>query len=145
MADFAARRERLAQAARQEGLAALLITNPVNVTYLTGFSGDSSYLILGAGKALLVSDARFTEQIREECPDVETCIRPTSQTVGQATVAQLRQLGAASVGYESGHLSVADFQSLSEPLTGVDWKPARDRVEKLRQIKDADEVAQIRA
>jgi Xaa-Pro aminopeptidase len=145
MPAFASRRERLWQAARQEGLAALLITNPVNVSYLTGFSGESSHLLLAEGQALLVSDGRFTEQIAEECPDVETYIRPTTQTVAEATTAQLRSLGVTTVGYESGHLSVADFQTLSEPLKTLDWKPGKDRVEKLRQIKDADEIAQIRA
>ena len=57
---------------REEGLDALLISNPVNVTYLTGFSGDSSYLVLGANRSLLVSDARFTTQIAEECPGSRT-------------------------------------------------------------------------
>src|SRR6185312_5000681 len=113
--DFAARRERLWQAARQEQLGALLITNPVNVTYLTGFSGDSAHLLLAADKCLLISDGRFTEQIAEECPGLDAFIRPTTQTLVQATTAQVRDLGAASVGYESNHLTVAEFQTLSEP------------------------------
>src|SRR5262245_57034626 len=41
------RRQRLARSLKEEQLDVLLITNPVNVTYLTGFSGDSSYLLLG--------------------------------------------------------------------------------------------------
>ncbi len=145
MADYASRCDRLWHAARQEGLDALLLTSPVNVSYLTGFSGEASYLLLAAGRALLVSDGRFTEQIAEECPGLEAYIRPTTQTLAEAAAAQLQQVGANSAGYESGHLTVAEFQALSGPVKGVEWKPGKDRVEKVRQVKDADEIAQIRA
>ena len=58
------RRERLARLLPQEELDAFLVTNPVNVSYLTGFSGESSYLVLGRQRCLLVSDARFNTWIR---------------------------------------------------------------------------------
>lgn len=144
MADFAARRERLWQAARQEGLDTLLISSPYNVSYLTGFSGESSYLLLAQDRALLLSDGRFTEQIAEECPGLATHIRPPSQLLSSAAAAQLASLGARSIGYESGHLTVAEHQALADAVKTANWKPGRDRVEQLRQIKDADEVAQIR-
>ena len=68
MDHFASRRERLAAPLAGEGLDACLVSSPVNVSYLTGFSGDSSHLVLGRDRAVLVSDARFTEQLAEECP-----------------------------------------------------------------------------
>lgn len=145
MADFATRRERLWDAARQEGLAALLITSPINVSYLTGFSGEASYLLLDRGKPLLISDGRFTEQIAEECHGLPTHIRPTTQTIVHAAVEQLQNTKAATVGYESAHLTVADFETLSGPLKNVSFKPAKDRVEKLRAIKDEHEIEEIRA
>lgn len=144
MANFAARRERLWQTARHEGLDALLVSSPFNVSYLTGFSGESSYLLLSEGKQLLVSDGRFTEQIAEECPGLAVHIRPPSQLLPAATAEQLTALGAHSVGFESGHLTVAEHQALADAVKTADWKPGRDRVEKLRQVKDDDEVAQIR-
>jgi Xaa-Pro aminopeptidase len=144
MSVFVARRDRLWQAAAQEGLAAVLITNPLNVTYLTGFSGDSTYLILSPAKALLVSDGRYTQQIAEECPGLDTYIRGTAQTLPEATIAQLNLFGASNIGCESGHLSIADFDGLKDGVKTAQWKPVRDRVEKLRQVKDATEIAQIR-
>ena len=48
------------------------------------------------------------------------------------------------VGFESGHLSVAEFGSLSNLTKTVEWKPALDRVERLRMVKDAGEIEQIR-
>src|SRR5947208_1124850 len=73
------RRDSLRQAFIEEGLDALLVTQPLNVTYLTGFTGESSYLVLGRDRAVLVSDQRFTEQIMEECPGLDAAIRPPTR------------------------------------------------------------------
>jgi Xaa-Pro aminopeptidase len=145
MANFASRRERLWHAANAEGLDTLLITNPINVTYLTGFSGEASYLILTKAKTLLVSDGRFTGQIAEECPELDTYIRPPDQAIAAAAIAQLTQLAPRNIGFESAHLTVAGFQTLSDGVKTADWKAGNDRVEKLRMVKDHGEIAQIRA
>jgi Xaa-Pro aminopeptidase len=144
MPDFHSRRERLWQAVQSEGLDGLLVTNPVNVTYLTGFSGDSSYLALSGSRTILVSDGRFTEQIAEECPGLDAHIRPPTQLMPQTTAEVLQGLGVRNVGFESAHLTVADLQNLSGHAKTVNWAVGEDRVEKLRLCKDADEIAQIR-
>src|SRR5688572_14057571 len=144
MVEYASRRERLWHAAQQEGLDALLVTHPVNVRYLTGFGGDSAHLVLSRDKTLLVSDGRFREQLAEECPGLEGYIRPTTQTLPEATAAQLQAIAPRSIGYESSHLTVADFESLADKVKSAQWKPGQDRAEKLRQVKDAGEVAEIR-
>ncbi len=138
------RRERLREVSRAEDLDALLISTPCNVTYLTGFSGDSSYLVLGRDRTLLVRDGRFTEQIAEECPGLEAHIRPPSQPLAAATAEVLSKLGFRSIGFESGHVTVADFESLGEMAPTVAWKGGRERVQHLRAVKDAYEIGQIR-
>ncbi|HEY2910062.1 MAG TPA: aminopeptidase P family N-terminal domain-containing protein, partial [Gemmataceae bacterium] len=57
---YAARRRSVARRLKPLGLDALLVSNPVNVTYLTGFTGEASYLIVGRTQQLLVTDGRFT-------------------------------------------------------------------------------------
>ena len=140
----ARRRRRLARQLRDEQLDAYLLTNPVNVTYLTGFSGESSYLILGRKRAVLVSDARFTEQLAEECPGLEVHIRPPAQKLQEATAEVIGRLGFRTVGFESGHLSVAEFEQLRGQLPEVAWKGGTGRVEALRAVKDAGELTAIR-
>jgi Xaa-Pro aminopeptidase len=144
MSVFESRRERVWQTAVREGLDVLLITSPINVTYLTGFSGDSSYLLLAKTKTLLVSDGRFSVQIKEECPDLDAHIRGPAQALPDATIAQIVQLAPRTIGFESGHLSVAEFETLSDGVKTADWKSQGDRVENLRQVKDENEIAQIR-
>jgi Xaa-Pro aminopeptidase len=138
------RRHRLAQTLHADQLDAVLISHPINATYLTGFSGESSYLVLGEHRTVLVSDARFTAQISEECPGLETVIRPPSKTIQKAATEVVEKLGFRNVGFEAAHLTVADLETLKELAPSIAWKGGRDRVEKLRTIKDASEVAQIR-
>ncbi len=80
----AQRRERLARLRADEGIDALLISSPVNVTYLTGFTGESSVLLLSRDRTLLVSDPRYTGQLADECPGAATHIRPPSQKLPEA-------------------------------------------------------------
>jgi Xaa-Pro aminopeptidase len=144
MDTFAQRRQKLANILQAEALDALLLTNPLSVSYLTNFSGESSYLILAHDRALLVSDFRFIEQLAEECPELPTHIRPPAQTVTQAAADAVTKLGYRSVGFEAMHVTVGEFAQLQSLAKTVSWKPVKDCVERLRIIKDDTELAAIR-
>jgi Xaa-Pro aminopeptidase len=145
MTAFLQRRDLLSRQLAAAQVDAFLISQPINVSYLTGFTGEASHLILGASKTILVSDGRFPAQLAEECPELEAYVRPPSQTLQEATVQVLEELGVRSVEFESGHLTVADHQALAEQAKAIAWKPGERRVEALRQIKDAGELAEIGA
>jgi Xaa-Pro aminopeptidase len=140
----AGRRRQLRDTLAAEGLNAFLITNPVSVTYLSGFSGDSTYLVLARERDLLVSDGRYTGQLAEECPGLETFIRPPSQPLTNAAGEVIGKLGLHALGFESGHLTVAEYEALRELAPAVSWKANADRVESLRAVKDVFEIEQIR-
>ncbi|HWG47374.1 MAG TPA: Xaa-Pro peptidase family protein [Gemmataceae bacterium] len=141
---YAQRRERLAPLLTDEGIDALMISSPVNVTYLTGFSGDSTVLLLTRDRALVVSDSRYTGQLADECPQLLTHIRPPSQKLPEAVAEALHRLGVRSVGFETAAVTVAEFEFLRERTPSLNWKGGADRVERLRMVKDAWELAQIR-
>ncbi len=139
------RRSNLAALLSKDGVDLYLVHQPINVTYLTGFTGDSSWLLVNREQAILVSDARFAEQIAEECPGLEAVIRPPTQTIAEAAVAVMKKLSAPSIAFESSQMTVADFETLRELFPAATWKPVRDRVESLRAIKDDTEIAAIRS
>jgi Xaa-Pro aminopeptidase len=139
------RREQLARDLSGEGLDALLVSNPANVSYLTGFSGDSTMLIVQPSRTLLVSDMRYEAQIGEECPGLDAHIRPQTQKLPEAVASVLGQLGCRTVGFESAAMTVADFETLRTLAPAIDWKGRADRVEQLRMVKDPSEVALVRA
>src|SRR5262245_43931398 len=144
MDHFTQRRQRLARLVAEEGIDLLLVSNPVNVSYLTNFSGESSYLLINARRAILVSDGRFTEQLAEECAGLETLIRQPVKLLPDITGETIAKLGVRSVGFESGHLSVSEFEALKAAAPAVEWKPGKDRVDRLRAVKDESEVEEIR-
>jgi Xaa-Pro aminopeptidase len=141
---FAARRARLLEQLQRESLGAVLVTHPINVSYLTGFSGDASCLLVTPKRSLIVSDGRFTDQLTDECPDLETVIRPPVQPLGSAAAATINKLGLTTVGFESAHLTITEFDAIKSLTTAVDWKGDAGRVERLRIIKEPGEVEQIR-
>jgi Xaa-Pro aminopeptidase len=141
---FAERREKVRRSLEQDDLHALLISSPTNVSYLSGFSGDSSALLVGREVDLILSDGRFTTQLARECPGLEAVIRPGSQTMNQAIAGSARRLDARRLGFEAAVLSVADFQALTRELQGHSLVATTDRIETLRQIKDEAEIAAVR-
>jgi Xaa-Pro aminopeptidase len=140
MGQFIQRRDKLVRRFAEEGIDTLLITSVPNVTYLTGFTGDSSYLVLTKDRALLVSDPRYTRQIADECGSLAVHIRPPAQKLQEAAAEVLVKLGARFVGFESSALTVAEFETLKGLAPALSWKGVADRVEQLRMVKDAAEL-----
>jgi Xaa-Pro aminopeptidase len=143
--DYAAlRRRRVMDGLGGDGPDAVLVRSEVNVSYLTGFSGDSSVLLLSRDRALLISDARFTEQIKQECPGLDAAIRSPSKPPLGFVAETIKAFGTRSLGFESDHTTVTEFEALRHALPVVDWRPECNRVESLRAVKDVSEIAAIR-
>jgi Xaa-Pro aminopeptidase len=144
MSRFAARRDRLCRSFRKAGIDALLITNFTNVTYLTGFTGDDSYLLLLGDRPVVISDPRYTTQLEQECPGLEASIRPPGTGMVE-TVAQIAKRGrVGKLGIEAGSMSVALHDQIAAALPKTPLVATSNLVEDLRLIKDKDEVAEIR-
>jgi Xaa-Pro aminopeptidase len=149
---LAQRRQILGQSLKKgkDGLDALLITGVPNVTYLTGFTGDSSYFVATSTNAVLVSDPRFEVQIQDECPafgkepGLDLHIRPHNKTTLEATIEVLTQAGATTVGVEANRLTVAELEGLRELAPKLTFVPQTNLVESQRIVKDPSEVEHIR-
>ena len=139
------RREKLLKAFKADQIDALLISSPTNVRYLTGFTGDDSTLLLTRDRAIVISDGRYTTQLKQECPSLELNIRPVGQMMTGAIAEVVGKLEVHRLGFEPSALSVAEFESLKQqaPPT-LEFAAIKNRVEDLRAIKDKDEVAEIR-
>ena len=144
MSKPASRRRRLLRELTRQERSALLVCDPVNVRYLTGFTGEDSFLLLAGKQAVMVSDARFMTQLERECPDVELHIRRTGTTLAEAVAQVARSLRLRQLAVEADWLSVSQFQALEKHLEQVELVPVSGMVEQLRVIKDAEEVALIR-
>lgn len=139
----AARRKKLVSEIRKSDGDALLVSNESNVTWLTGFSGDSSWLLIGPGIELMVSDTRYTTQLKNECPEVATSIRDAKSTLTKFTGKQLDNAKVNKLNFEAASMTVAEFDQLKEAIK-AELVPTSGMVEAARMIKDAGEIAEIR-
>jgi Xaa-Pro aminopeptidase len=145
----AARRDALRELLRAAELDALLVTDLVNVRYLSGFTGSNAALLVpaaGERGTRLATDGRYTTQAAAEAPDVRRVIERACDRV---LVAAAGKDGIRRLGFESGHLTVDAHAALLEVAAekgkGVELRRAPGLVQQLRAVKDSAEIEALRA
>jgi Xaa-Pro aminopeptidase len=149
MSRAGARRDALRATAADRGLDAVLVTNLLNVRYLTGFTGSNGALLVRAdGTDVFATDGRYTTQAAAQVPDVEVLI-DRATVAGLATVAV--RAGAGRIGFESHDVTVDGLAVLQKVLadavaggTVPELASIRRAVEAQRAIKDDDEIESLR-
>ncbi|HEV2074861.1 MAG TPA: Xaa-Pro peptidase family protein, partial [Thermoleophilaceae bacterium] len=139
-----ARIERLEELLRERDLDALLITNLVNVRYLSGFTGTNGLCLVGPGVHDFLTDFRYVEQAEREVHGFRAA-RGRQDLLGDAC-ALLAEAGASRVGFEDHDLTVRRHARLRALLDEeIELAPAGQLVEDLRAVKEAAEVEAIQA
>jgi Xaa-Pro aminopeptidase len=135
-----ARGDRLAALAAERELDRLLVTDLVNVRYLTGFGGTNGACVCGAKARLFFTDFRYTERAEAEVEGWEVI------TVRDDWLGGIAAHLAGRTGFEDQHMAVRTLRKLEEKLPdGVTLEGAGGTVEKLRRVKDEAELAAIAA
>ncbi|EOM75918.1 aminopeptidase P family protein [Rhodococcus rhodnii] len=144
-ADHAARRARLRALLDGAGVRSLLVTDLLNIRYLTGFTGSNAALLVdGAGddRTVVCTDGRYVTQIAEQVPGLRVEIaRGSARALIELAVAE----NVDSVGFESHVVTVEQLEQWQALPGAVPLVPAPRLVEQLRMIKDEFEVGQLRA
>jgi Xaa-Pro aminopeptidase len=144
MARYAARRDKLRRLVSKAAADALLATNFTNVTYLTGFTGDDSYLLVLKSGAVLLSDPRYTTQLAEECPGLDLSIREPGVGMLETIAQAVKKAKIGRLGIEAGSMTVALRDQIAAALPKAQLVNTSGLVEQLRLTKDKEEVAEIR-
>jgi Xaa-Pro aminopeptidase len=132
------RGDRLEQLLGELELDRMLVTDLVNVRYLTGFTGTNGACICGANLRLFFTDFRYTERAGTEVEGWEPI------TVAGDWLGAIAERLEGRVGFEDDHMSARSLGKLKEKLgEGVEAVPAGGTVERLRRVKDAEELAAI--
>ncbi len=135
------RGERLAKIVAEKEFDQLFVSDLTNVRYLTGFTGTNGACLVGRDELIFFTDFRYTERAKQEVgsewerPEAERELVP--QIVGRMS---------GKVGFEDAKLSVRQLARL-EAAAGddVDLLPAGDLVERLRMVKEPEELQRIEA
>jgi Xaa-Pro aminopeptidase len=112
----------------------LLVTNPTNVLYLFGFKSSNAALLVEDDRARLFTDFRYSEAARAvEGVEFEETKR--------ALLADLAGRLSGPVGFEADFVSYAGYETLR--AGSIEPVPRRGLVERLRAVKDDDELGAI--
>ncbi len=125
----------------------LIVVLPQDVRYFTGFSGEDSVFVLSAKRKILITDSRFTEQLKHECPGLPLFIRKGSMS--QAASEVLGKWGLIGktkkklfIGIESDAVTLNEFSRYKKAI-GSSLKKTDSLASELRLIKDEEEIANI--
>lgn len=136
--------DRLGDLVREQELDALLVTNLVNIRYLSGFTGTNAVCLVGEGVRSFFTDFRYVEQAERQVASFDRA-RGRRDLLGDACE-RLAEAGARRVGFEDHDLTVRRHTRLRELLPDeIELVPAGRLVEELREVKDEDELRAIGA
>jgi Xaa-Pro aminopeptidase len=133
--------------AAAQGLHALVVSHPVNITYLSGFTGSSGLLVVTPAGQWLITDGRYVAAVRASQADGSlgpVTLEPVDRRYDLTLGALVERIGARRVGFDAGHVTVSTLASWQKAAPAAEWVSTEGVVERLRQIKDAYEIACMR-
>src|SRR6266516_3829971 len=139
------RADRVADALAAREVDLLLVTDLVNVRWLTGFTGSNAAAVVGReGERRFVTDFRYLTQSAEQLDPAWE--REISVDLLAGVVKGLPGLGDVRLAFDDAHLSVKDHGKLAGMVrAGIELVPTGGAIEALRAVKDEGELDAIRA
>ncbi|MCR3923010.1 MAG: aminopeptidase P family protein [Firmicutes bacterium] len=138
--------ERLDALRRQlqgEGRDAFLVSNPLNVAYVSGFTGTAGLLLITEKEAYLLTDFRYVEQAQQQAPAFKTI--DAKGKLWQVAHTLLVDAGCKILTVEADHLTVDTYEKIVAALDELVVEGIASPVAKLRTIKSPAEIAAITA
>ena len=141
------RRKKTVKAATAAGVDALLVTHLSDVRYLTGFTGSNAAVVLVGGRTVMFTDGRYTGQAKAEACGTRVVIATKPAVV--AACEWLEEAGVARCGFDAAYTTVAGLEGMRKAVSSKVrrrlFKPVESLVAGLREVKDANEIALMRA
>jgi len=140
------RTSRLLAVLEEQGLPAMLITSPINIAYLSGFTGSHGAVLVTPAESFVLTDSRYVLQAGDESPGFAVCqlVEPGKE-IADWLVELAGRLGFDQCGFEADHLTYAGHAALAQGLAGrLELHPTAGVVEGLRMLKDAAELDAMR-
>jgi len=139
------RLQKLRQLLTEKELDAILISQPENRFYLSGFDGSSGFLLISQQSKVLATDFRYIEQAKRQAPDYE--IFKISNNMADWFLKLIAGLNLKGLGVEARHITFALYQQLvdivSKAQAQLKLVPTDRLIESLRAIKEPEEIELI--
>ncbi len=131
------------------GLDALLVSQPQNRRYISGFTGSAGYLLITPTDAVIATDFRYYEQAVQEAPGFR--LHQATGSVETWLPGLLVGLGGKKLAFESADVTLSLYRTLRKAAGELpqDQRPrlvaSTGVVEALRAVKEPEELAAIQA
>ena len=131
---------------REKEIDGFLVASVPCVTYLSGFTGDSSFMIITKNRVVLITDERYTEQAQQEChKEIEVLNWIDNKRYGIETYSHIvKTYGIKRLGFEEDIISFSTYKMLKNGLSDVELIPTTGLVDRIRIIKDDEEIRFLR-
>lgn len=139
----------LREALKDQGLETLLVSEPKNRRYLSGFSGSSGWLLVTPEAQHIITDGRYWDQVARESPEAELFkfVASEHESLPQALVKLLEERAVSlPLGLETNGMELSIYRSLTGLLEQHDigFQEVEGLVHSQRECKDEDEIALLR-
>ena len=141
MSSCARRRHELSKWLAQNKLELFIVSSRPNLRYVTGFTGEGIGVV-GPDPPVLISDRRYEVEAGEEAADCQVIFAERGYL--RQLASYLAELERPRAGFESQHLSYANYRKLAELADVAELVPAEGVIEEQRAIKDDTEIAAVR-
>jgi Xaa-Pro aminopeptidase len=139
------RLEKLLGGLGDKNIDGILISQPENRYYLSGFDGSAGFLIITQNRSILATDSRYTIQAKSQAPEYE--IFPITSDIGGWFPELAAGLNIKRLGFEGEHLTLSLYRRLCDILgkgkSGLELIPVENMVESLRAVKEPEEIELI--
>lgn len=123
----------------KSGIDGFLITDLINVRYLSGFTGSSGFIVITKSDSIFATDFRYEEQAKAEVKGFKFRFQRTERSNEIKKIAE--DNGIKKLGFEDHNVSYAFFKKLLRK--GIRVKAVAGSVESLRLIKSDEEMSCI--
>ncbi len=137
---------KLLEAMAARGVDGYLISSETNVSYLTGFSGDSSRLLITPNGCVFLTDGRYTEQAAMECPSdvrIEKWIDDL-RFDSKSYRFFAEEMEVKTLAFEGEVLSYNSYADLKTNMGDIVLESFDGFVDELRQVKSSEEIELLR-
>ena len=137
--------KRLQDAIEKNGLDAILLIDPLNRYYATGFHTSDGAVLITRERGYYITDSRYIEAARNTLGDlVEVILTDRQHPMGKLLKQLVHGCKIEKLGAEDGSLTYQQYQAYSRILA-LELVPATELVMALRQVKTPDELEYLRA
>jgi Xaa-Pro aminopeptidase len=137
-----ARLDRVRSWLSEQSIDAVLVSQPENRVYLSGFRGSAGVLFISADLGLIATDFRYYDQVGIESPLFEL-VKVTSTFV-DVLPEMLARRQLKRVAFEADHATFVDAQEWMQAAPELEWVPTKGVIMEMRAVKDADEIETLR-